>query len=254
MKLCIKEITTDKHTIYCEYSAKEYVTFEFRLQPIVNPLDYKTFAFEVLSHLVNTSGEELDNEDFFEFIDDEFIKEIFLCQLRCFMPFINSYGALLSFNLPLVCLSDDVFVQHLIEMIDCPIAIEITSIDDIKGLNKTKGNITKLKKFGAAFWLDDYHHKDSLKTAALQTLEWDIVKLDRDYLYYDDYLEMINLLVGLVRFHCDNIILEGVESDTQRVAFLNRGVYHQGYHYCYPLSLKEAVELLNFKQDETSTA
>ncbi|SEG67089.1 EAL domain-containing protein [Vibrio hangzhouensis] len=254
MKLCIKEITTDKHTIYCEYSAKEYVTFEFRLQPIVNPLDYKTFAFEVLSHLVNTSGEELDNEDFFELIDDEFIKEIFLCQLHCFLPFINTHNALLSFNLPSVCLTDDVFVQQVIEVINCPIAIEITCIDSIKSLNKAKGNITKLKKSGVSLWLDDYHHKDSLKTAALQSVEWDIVKLDREYLYYDDSLEMINLLIGLVSFHCDNIILEGVESDSQRVGFLNRGVYHQGYHYCYPLSLNEAIELLDFKQIEAYTA
>ncbi|MDG2609349.1 EAL domain-containing protein, partial [Vibrio parahaemolyticus] len=154
----------------------------------------------------------------------------------------------ISLNLPLSCLLDSSFVDEVIENTENPIIIEVTKIESIKEVNAAKRNIVKLKKQGHQFWLDDYHHDEKLKTSALQCIDWDAIKLDKSYLLYQDGLTMIGMLIPLLKFHSKKIIVEGVETSSQRVAFLHPEVFHQGYNYYYPLSLSETLDLLNFRE------
>ncbi|EPP5335927.1 EAL domain-containing protein, partial [Vibrio harveyi] len=247
MTIKIEEISIDNNIVSVFWNNQNFVSLEFKLQPIVDPKNYKIHGYEVLSHLVNSSGERLNSEEFFEYINDEFIKKIFLCQIRFLNDNLSQFNLNISLNLPLSCLLDSSFVDEVIENTENPIIIEVTKIESIKEVNAAKRNIVKLKKQGHQFWLDDYHHDEKLKTSALQCIDWDAIKLDKSYLLYQDGLTMIGMLIPLLKFHSKKIIVEGVETSSQRVAFLHPEVFHQGYNYYYPLSLSETLDLLNFR-------
>ncbi|EKO3829400.1 MULTISPECIES: EAL domain-containing protein [Vibrio] len=248
MTIKIEEISIDNNIVSVFWNNQNFVSLEFKLQPIVDPKNYKIHGYEVLSHLVNSSGERLNSEEFFEYINDEFIKKIFLCQIRFLNDNLSQFNLNISLNLPLSCLLDSSFVDEVIENTENPIIIEVTKIESIKEVNAAKRNIVKLKKQGHQFWLDDYHHDEKLKTSALQCIDWDAIKLDKSYLLYQDGLTMIGMLIPLLKFHSKKIIVEGVETSSQRVAFLHPEVFHQGYNYYYPLSLSETLDLLNFRE------
>ena len=89
-----------------------YVTLEFLLQPIYLPKSGETIYCECLSRVINESGETLNSESFFDNIDDEFIKTVFLLQMEYFSNIKTSKGIFLNLNLS--ALEDDEFVEKVI--------------------------------------------------------------------------------------------------------------------------------------------
>ncbi|BFN34842.1 EAL domain-containing protein [Vibrio harveyi] len=248
MTMRVEEISIKKNVVKISLGHRNLISLEFKLQPIVDPRSYTISSYEVLSHIVSETGKSLDNEKFFEYVNDDFLKVVFLHQIRFLNDNLSKFNLSVSLNLPLRCLLDSYFVDDVIKSTKNKIIIEVTKIDSIKELNAAKKNIVKLKKQGHQFWLDDYHHDEKLKTSALQCIDWDAIKLDKSYLLYQDGLTMIGMLIPLLKFHSKKIIVEGVETSSQRVAFLHPEVFHQGYNYYYPLSLSETLDLLNFRE------
>lgn len=217
--------------------------FEFKVQPIVHPKSGAVFAYEVLSHVSDSSGEHLYSEDFFEEIDNQFLQQLFLTQIEYLRPHIIEHGALLSFNIPLVCLNDDEFVNTLVQLIDFPIAIEVTCAQLTLNCSGLAQNVKKLRSHGIQMWLDDYNHKDKSKTHALQYFRWDAIKLDKTYLLYHDNDEIICMLTELLGLYASLIIVEGIETAYQHILHLCPNLLMQGYFYYYPMDVKLAIPL-----------
>ncbi len=217
--------------------------FEFKVQPIVHPKSDAVFAYEVLSHVSDSSGEHLYSEDFFEQIDDQFLQQLLIAQIEYFRPYISEHGVLLSFNIPISCLNDEEFINTLIQLVDFPIAIEVTCAQLTLSCSGLAQNVKKLRSHGIQMWLDDYNHKDKSKTHALQYFKWDAIKLDKSYLLYHDNDEIIFMLTELLGLYAKLIIIEGIETAYQRTLHMQPNILMQGYFYYYPMDVEVAIPL-----------
>ncbi|MGF1749696.1 MULTISPECIES: EAL domain-containing protein [Vibrio] len=246
--------SSSRFLAYSTVDCAVFAEFEFKVQPIVHPVSATVYAYEVLTQVTDCSGEQISGEDFFAQINDQFLQKLMFAQLDYYRQYIKKYDMLMSFNLPLSCLNNDHFVNNLLAILDFSIAIEITCTQlslDHHGLAK---NIKKLRSHGVEFWLDDYCHKDRSKTHALQYFTWDVIKLDKSYLLYHDNDEIIKMLAELLSLYAPRLIIEGVETASQRKMHLTEHVYMQGYYYYYPTNIDNLIPLLEDKSHRPSLA
>ncbi|MBR9788995.1 MAG: EAL domain-containing protein [Vibrionaceae bacterium] len=212
-----------------------YVNLEFLLQPIYLPKSGETNYFECLSRVINDSGETLNSESFFDNIDDEFIKTVFLLQMEYFCNIRTSKGIFL--NLTLSALEDDDFVERVINNnIYGKFHIEISEIRTSIKCSKVLKNIRRLQKIGMLIILDDYYQDNIAAHLSLGVIEWDYIKIDRSFLLYntgnDDCLKS---LIFVLRPYCKHgLIIEGVETYFQNEFLRKYNVLAQGYFYSRP--------------------
>ncbi|PMH39333.1 hypothetical protein BCU70_13195 [Vibrio sp. 10N.286.49.C2] len=245
MPVAIHQVGSNSRFLaYSTINQDVFAEFEFKLQPIVHPISNTVYAYEVLTQVIDCSGQQINGEDFFSQINDQFLQRLMFAQLDYYRFYIKNYDVLMSFNLPLSCLDNDHFVNNLLAIIDFPMAIEITCTQLSLNYHGLAKNIKKLRNQGVEFWLDDYCHNDKSKTHALQYLKWDVIKLDKSYLLYHDNDEIINMLAELLGLYAPRLVVEGVETASQRKMHLMEHVYMQGYYYYYPTDVKNLLSLM----------
>ncbi|EID4343326.1 EAL domain-containing protein, partial [Vibrio vulnificus] len=88
--------------VFLVRNRNESIYIEFVLQAIYNPSSKEIKYYEILSRIISSSGENYNNEDFFENIDDTFLKMIAICQLKEAKRL--SINKPISINLTLSCL------------------------------------------------------------------------------------------------------------------------------------------------------
>ncbi|ANQ20523.1 diguanylate phosphodiesterase [Vibrio natriegens] len=212
-----------------------YVTLEFLLQPIYLPKSGETIYCECLSRVINESGETLNSESFFDNIDDEFIKTVFLLQMEYFSSIKTSKGIFLNLNLS--ALEDDEFVEKVINKnIYNKFHIEINEISTSIKYSKILKNIKRLQKLGMFIVLDDYYEENIAAHLSLGLIEWDYIKIDRSFLLYnsgDD--DCLKSLIFVLRPYCKHgLIIEGVETYFQNEYLKKYNILAQGYFYSRP--------------------
>lgn len=210
----------------------------FNLQPIVNNKNCKTVSFECLSKLEFQDEKKLSNEEFFGRSCVELIKGICITQIEYFNEFQYSDDVMISYNMPLSALLDDVYVDTLTKICRNSSAIEITSFDIEKltsgVLYHLLENIHRLKSRGIMLWLDDFVHTDITHQRWLHLLEWDSIKLDKSYLLESECQERVTNLIESLSDHCSNIIVEGVETQDHYYHLSDKSVLLQGYFVSPP--------------------
>lgn len=211
-----------------EYSNKCYGEFEFITQPIVEPLSLEIKGFEVLSRIISSSGDLLNNEDFFEKIDNEFLKSIFLSQL-IWINRLNDNNYTFSLNLPISCLLDHEFVKKIIEINNVNIAIEINEFSNDCQFNRIRSNIIRLKKENINFWLDDYNLGNEKVARWLYLVKWDALKIDKNYILNERYSAYLPVIINYLKIFSDTVIIEGVETNYQYDEYKYKDVLMQGY-------------------------
>ncbi|MCG9656783.1 EAL domain-containing protein [Vibrio mediterranei] len=237
------QITTNDESDEC-------INLEFLAQPIASSLELDILGYEVLSSVSNNFGEVNDAQAFFENINDETIKAVFLAQLAT----VNSIdrhktgikSPLMSLNLTLSCLEDERFIEAIVAMTIAPFAIEINE-HSLTTLNKRAlQNARKLQRLGHELWLDDYKPCNDAASRTLGTINWDRIKVDKTFLYKSiDNLTQITTLTRLLkRYSSKGVIVEGIESLYQRECVATDSVYIQGYLLGYPKTLWNREMLL----------
>lgn len=61
--------------IQSKYDRNQFAEFEFLLQPIFDSVSQELMAYEMLSKVMSQCGDILENEDFFNNVDDNIIKK-----------------------------------------------------------------------------------------------------------------------------------------------------------------------------------
>ncbi|EHZ2493614.1 EAL domain-containing protein, partial [Vibrio vulnificus] len=128
--------------VFLVRNRNESIYIEFVLQAIYNPSSKEIKYYEILSRIISSSGENYNNEDFFENIDDTFLKMIAICQLKEAKRL--SINKPISINLTLSCLLDTDFINELIDRKNIGLAIEINDINSNFDCDLLFENIKKL--------------------------------------------------------------------------------------------------------------
>lgn len=224
--------------IQSKYDRNQFAEFEFLLQPIFNSVSQDLMAYEMLSKVISHSGEVLENEDFFNKIDDDFIKKIVLSQIHCINHRNNIPNIVISLNLTLTSLLDTDFVLAINSLSSTKLAIEIDNTSYFKYNDQIKVNIDTLRNAGHEIWLDDYYDQLSGSDKMLRLIVWDVIKIDKSFLYNNEFTrhDAASLILKLDPYTKRGIIFEGVETELQRQQLVFRNVSLQGYLLSYPLS------------------
>ncbi len=221
------------------YNDESFVQLEFLFQPILDLKTKKIKHLEVLSKVLSESGEVYHNEDFFSNADDEFIKLVSLYQLKyCSTKCIKTP---LTINLTLSCLKDYFFLKEIIDIDNITFGIEITEINCDFNCSKIKNSFSLLKRHNIDLFLDDYYHKNDSANLSLGFVDWDYIKIDKSFLFYnfDDFSSLNHLMNVISPYAKKGLILEGVETNIQHNAVKNLDVSVQGFYYSPPKSWDE---------------
>ncbi|PWI32148.1 diguanylate phosphodiesterase [Vibrio albus] len=219
-----------------------YAELDFLVQPIVDTYGLEIRYFEVLSRVSKHSGEQLDSEDFFSDIDDEFIKLVALHQIYYFQR--RNIEKPFCINLTMSSLFDEVFVCRLLNFKVKNFTIEINDVNHDVNCEVLHKNIAKLQKSGVKFWLDDYYHEYNNANLSFGLIPWDRIKVDKSVLHYnsDDRSLADSMYYVLKPFCKDGLVFEGIESAFQHNLIKNNKVLGQGYYYSYPDTLESFRE------------
>ncbi|OAN17739.1 hypothetical protein A3K86_02125 [Photobacterium jeanii] len=223
---------------------RDYVDISFLLQPIVEPANGEVVAYEALSKVLTQEGEQLNNELFFEQLDDEFLKALVLAQIKAFKQSVyKQRRVLISYNLSLSCMNDECFIDTLLGTATQKIALEFTNLDTNIRSKRLLANLQKVQKKGHQLWLDDYLHQSKEANLTLGNIEWDIIKIDKSYLFFNTKEESLleSLTTVLQSYVKKGLVFEGVETELQRRLICGHRVYAQGYYFSYPRSVEDAI-------------
>ncbi|MGF1689725.1 EAL domain-containing protein [Photobacterium kagoshimensis] len=226
-----------------------YAELTFLLQPIVIPNSGEIVAFEALSKVISQSGDQLNNEDFFELAGTELLKSLVIAQINSFKKTVyTKRRALISYNLPLCCMEDDCFVEKLLATCTQKIALEFTDLNVNLKSRKIMDNLAKIQKNGHQLWLDDYLHQSRVANLTLGYIEWDIIKVDKSYLYFNTEEESLlqSLTSVLQSYVKKGVIFEGVETELQRRLICREKTFAQGYYFSYPRCINEVIQKMKF--------
>ncbi len=234
------ELNNNEITIY---DSDAFIQLEFLFQPIVDLKTKKIKHLEILSKVLSESGETYNNEEFFSNADDEFIKLVSLHQLKYCS--IKKIRVPVTINLTLSCLEDRSFLRKITELKEVNFGIEITEINcDLRSL-RLNNNFKFLKRHNINLFLDDYFHKNDAANLTLGFIDWDYIKIDKSFLYYnfDDVRSLDHLMSVISPYANKYLILEGVETALQHEALRNFDVLVQGFYYSPPQSWDEINKL-----------
>ncbi|MGF1788953.1 EAL domain-containing protein [Photobacterium swingsii] len=226
-----------------------YAELTFLLQPIVIPTNGEVVAFEALSKVISQSGDQLNNEDFFQLAGTELLKCLVIAQINAFKQTVyTKRRVLISYNLPLSCMEDDCFVEKLLSTCTQKIALEFTDLNVNLKSKKITDNLEKVQSNGHQLWLDDYLHQSRVANLTLGYIEWDIIKIDKSYLYYNTEEESLlkSLISVLQSYSNKGVIFEGVETELQRRLICGEKIFAQGYFFSYPRCVSEVIQKVKF--------
>ncbi|NLS13608.1 EAL domain-containing protein [Vibrio sp. SM6] len=222
-----------------------YAIFDFLYQPIYSPKRNEITCYEILSRVTGQAGERYDSQDFFEKIDDEFIKKMAIYQIKA----ARSYGfkEKVSININVSCLSDENFVSDIIDIGSNFVALEINELNCFTDSQEIKNNISLLQANGVEIWLDDYHYNNKQANLTLGIILWDVIKIDKSFLFHNDNepLSVKALNIVLSPFTKKGLIFEGIETSYQAKLIKSIGAGCQGYYFSYPVNWSDSSNKVN---------
>lgn len=221
------------------HSKNTFVKLEFLFQPIIELKNKEVKYLEVLSRVLNDSGEIYQSETFFPDMDDDFIKIVALAQIK--FCGANKINTPVTINLTLSCLKDTAFLCNIVGIKDVVFNIEVTELNTDVNCRQLQANIRFLKRYGIELLLDDYYHKNNEANLSLGFIDWDYIKIDKLFLYhnYEDSKSLTYLLSVISPYSKKGLILEGVETACQHDIVKKLNTLVQGYFYSYPMNLKQ---------------
>ncbi len=127
------------------------------------------------------------------------------------------------------------------------LALEITEGLEIEEHSDILRSITELQKLGVQIWLDDFG-TGFAGLSWLRLFEFEMIKIDRSFLHESDNShgeDMLRDIIGLIRNRGRDILIEGVENETQvrLIQTLNVDLM-QGFKLGRPATAKWAREKL----------
>lgn len=155
-----------------------------------------------------------------------------------------------SINLVPEHLENDEFVEHLERLardgFPChQLALEITERLPLRDLAKAQATIARFRALGICVELDDAGTGYG-GASYLQELHIDVMKIDKLFvdtlMFSDNKSQVLDAYLQMARTLNLEIIAEGVETQAQSQALLEKGVcFQQGYLYAKPLAAKDFV-------------
>nr|WP_256261033.1 EAL domain-containing protein [Shewanella sp. NIFS-20-20] len=138
------------------------------------------------------------------------------------------------------------------------LALEITERSPIQDIELASDNLSKLKSLGCLIELDDAGTGYS-GGYYVQRLPFNVMKIDKLFIDTVDEeankSQVLDAYVAMARGLGMEVIAEGVESQSQSLALLARGVYfQQGYLFAKPMAAKEFTAWCRQQTSRQSTA
>lgn len=235
--MSVLKVTYSQNTYCIEYGSS-FVRLEFYFQQIIDLRTQKEVYVEVLTRLLNQSGEELGNEEFFDSVGSDFIKTLSILQLKYVRR--KKLAIKPTINITLSCLGDEDFVQTLHEFSALEYAIEVTPEEESVDTQKVIENIKQLKRSGIKVWLDDYDPENKFMNATLGEIAWDRIKVEsRIVQSYSSQPEVLSsFLFVLAPFVTQGIVFDGIENQRLMGAIASLNVLAQGDYYGRPQNWK----------------
>ncbi|CAK1796399.1 EAL domain-containing protein [Vibrio crassostreae] len=217
----------------------------FLFQPIYSYEINGNLHYEVLSQIVSYSDDVMVNDAFFSGVNDDFIKSLCLKQLKVAQKF--GIGSTISVNATISCIADFQFVLDVLEFKELKVALEISELNCYTCDKKILANIAYLQKNGVMIWLDDYHINNEQANLSLGVIEWDYIKIDKKFLFFNckDSVAAQQLTQVLSPFTKNGLIFEGVETFEQSLIVKSTGSLSQGYFHSYPKQWPEIIKDIN---------
>ncbi|MFN1620335.1 EAL domain-containing protein [Vibrio rotiferianus] len=185
--------------------------FEILLQPIVTVKNNAIVAYEVLSSIIQETGECINNESFFEKATELTMYNIIENQIIALNK-CHDIKKTYSINMPLSFLYFNSIIMKLYQsQFNC--VIEITSIDCSTSSKFIRNRINDLKKSGISFWLDDFTNRCDIQNNALADIDWDFVKIDKSITQSSNSLDIELTMEKLRENKIRNVIWEGIENN-----------------------------------------
>ncbi len=231
-----------------------YAELDFLVQPIIDTESSEIRYFEVLSRVSKHSGEQLNSEDFFNEIDDEFIKLVSIHQIYYFQR--HGIDKDFSINLTISTLLDEKFISKLLSFNNKNFILEINDVNHDARCNTLLQNIAKLQRSGIKFWLDDYYHEYNSANLTFGLIAWDRIKIDKSVLHHNsDVSFLADSIYYVLQPYCkDGLVFEGIESSFQHNVVKGENILGQGYYYAYPDTLDSFKgQTLKLQKDKNVT-
>ena len=244
-------------------NALENQEIEYFVQPIVDGVSGHIVGFEALARWIKSSGEIYEPKKFIDILYQtvrqpkyfKFKTRMRSKLLKALEKFPNQY---LSFNMKIELLSHENAAKEIHESILGSIGSEaiqnseiILELSERAITERTNSDLVikqleKLKLIGYKIALDDFGIESS-NIQRLQDYPIDIVKVDRRFIKkigIDNTADLLlSALIKLVTTLNLKIIIEGVETESQRQKLLSMGTpFHQGFLYCKPVAVKTLAE------------
>ncbi len=124
------------------------------------------------------------------------------------------------------------------------ICVEISENTFVTNIDESRQQIKLLKKLGFIVALDDFG-KDYSSLSILDTVDFDIIKIDRMFIkniHIETNIEIINMIIKVAHLKNKLVIVEGVETEEQVQKLSQLGCsFMQGFYFSIP----EKIELQN---------
>ncbi|MCY9879055.1 EAL domain-containing protein [Vibrio natriegens] len=227
-----------------------FADFSFLLQPIYHPLSKDIYACELLTRVTRTSGESIESNDFFRYLNDDLLKSILITQLAWINEIFNTNESeiIFSLNIPFSCVEDNDFIDTLLSFENNnKVALEIDFFSSDLDLKKLKNSFGKLRRNGYLLHFDNFNVNNGINMNLLDLFDWDLVKIDRELLINNLLDDELELLIKAISNYCSNIVLQGVETSYQYDSFKNKDLFMQGYYFSPPINHFDVLEVVKFR-------
>ena len=142
-----------------------------------------------------------------------------------------------------ICAREDVLPQQLrLEITESAFISEPDMAESVLNALKSLGVTIALDDFGTGFSSLNYLHKFSIDT----------LKIDRTFVQQlhtqSKSLDIVRAIVGLAQTFRMSVVAEGIENDDEILALAGVGCeFGQGYLYCKPISVDNAIKMVEEK-------
>ncbi len=257
-----KAITKEKMIENQMHDALKNQEFIVYMQPKIDLRSLNIVGAEALVRWKNQSGELMNPSEFIPIFEkngfilelDFYVYEKAFYMLRSWLD-MGKRDLIISVNVSRLHIDDELFIpklEALLEKYRIParlIEIEITESIFMKGLDRLKRFINRLRKRGFLISIDDFGSGFS-SLNLLKTLPIDILKLDKDFFMYNVMDEkdkiVITNIINLAKGLGLKVISEGVETmDQARFLKENHCDMVQGYFFYKPMPMEELEKLID---------
>lgn len=216
-------------------------------QPLVALADNKMHSLEALMRLRDVDGTAIGPNVFIPIAERTgSIVELGRWAIRtaCLEILASGIAKCVSVNVSAVQLRAPGFPLYVAALMSelnlqpSALALEVTEGIDITSDPTIADAIRSLKALGVQIWLDDFG-TGYAGLSWLQTVDFDVVKIDRSFLHRGDTREGAEFLTDMLQFlrqRSVSIVVEGVETEEQLAFIRKNGVpIAQGYLLCRPM-------------------